>query len=278
MHYSPRTEKVYLYWIRRYIFHNGLRHPDGMGAEEIRAFLSHLAVNEHVSASTQNQALCAIVFLYGRVLDKHVGTIEEIERAKAPKRLPVVLTRDEVKALLTSIVGVPQLACRLLYGAGLRLLECLCLRVKDIDFQRNELTVRNGKGAKDRRSMLPESCRQALREHLEVVQRQHREDLARGLGRAPLPNAIAEKYPNADRTWGWQYAFPASSCYVDRVTHVQHRHHLHETVIQRAMAEAVRRTRLSKPATPHTLRHYAGSRIMPGGIADRPRKGGSLAV
>jgi len=206
-----------------------------------------------------------------------VGLIEGIERAKAPKRLPVVLTRGEVKAVLDKMEGVPQLVCRLLYGAGLRLAECLSLRVKDIDLERNELTVRDGKGAKDRVTVLPTSCRQDLLGQLEGVRRLHAEDLERGLGRASLPFGLADKYPRADRHWGWQYVFPASSHYTDRRTGVQHRHHLHETVAQKAMAEAVRRAELTKAATPHTLRHHADCRIMPTRRAGLLGRGGSLA-
>jgi integron integrase len=264
LHYSRRTERAYVYWVRRFVTHYGHRDPAGMGADEIRGFLSHLAVNQRVSASTQNQALCALVFLYGRVLGLDLGSLENVEWAKTPKRLPVVLTRGEVKALLEAINGVPQLVCRILYGAGLRLVECLSLRVKDLDFERNELTIRDGKGAKDRVSVLPASCREPLLEHLERVRRLHGEDLGRRLGRAPLPFSLAQKYQSADREWAWQYVFPASSFYTDRHTGLQHRHHLHETVVQKAMSEAVRRSGLAKPATPHTLRHCAGSRIMPG--------------
>ena len=244
-----------MYWVRRFVFHQGLRHPTGMGADEIRSFLSHLAVNKHVSASTQNQAFNALLFLYQRVLGKDVGLIKGVERAKRPKRVPVVLSCDEVKSVLSQMNAVPLLVCRLLYGTGLRLLECLSLRVKDIDFHRNEITVRDGKGAKDRVTMLPASCKSALLDHLGKVRQQHEDDLRQGLGRAPLPDALARKYPNADRQWGWQYVFPASSHYTDRHSGVRHRHHLHETVVQKTMAEAVRRAGIAKPATPHTLRH-----------------------
>ena len=278
LHYSRRTERAYAYWARRFAAHYEPRDVAGMGADEIRSFLSHLAVTERVSASTQNQALCALLFLYGRAFGVDIGPIGGIERAKAPKRLPVVLTRGEVKAVLEVMRGVPQLVCQLLYGAGLRIVECLSLRVKDLDFDRNEMTVRDGKGAKDRVTVLPTSCRQGLLAQLARVHRQHDEDLRRGLGRAPLPFALAQKYRNADREWRWQYVFPASSFYTDRHTGLQHRHHLHETVVQSAMAQAVRQVSLAKPATPHTLRHYAGSWIMPGGIADRLGMGGSLAA
>ncbi|MFQ5807622.1 MAG: integron integrase [Phycisphaerae bacterium] len=265
LHYSPRTEQAYVYWIKRFVFHHEVRHPAEMGVDEIRGFLSHLAVNEHVSASTQNQALNALLLLYHRVLGKAVGSIEGVERAKRPKRLPLALTRDEVRAVLVQMKGVPLLVCRLLHGAGLRLSECLCLRVKDIDFQRNEITVRDGKGAKDRLTMLPASCRQTLLNHLGKVRQLHEDDLRQGLGRAPLPDALARKYPDADRQWGWQYVFPASSHYTDRHTGVRHRYHLHETVVQKAMAPAVRGAGIAKPATPHTLRHSFATHLIEAG-------------
>ena len=261
-HYSPRTEQAYVHWIRRYILFHELRHPAEMGKPELNAFLSHLAVREHVSASTQTQALSALVFLYRNVLDGEVGLLEGVVRAKRPARLPVVLTRDEARQLFANMDGVVLVACRLLYGSGLRLLECLHLRVKDIEFERNEITVRNGKGQKDRMTVLPASCKQPLLDHLAKVRRQHEGDLRQGLGRAPLPGALARKYPNADRQWGWQYVFPASSHYTDRHTGVRHRHHLHETVVQKHMGEAVRLAKIVKPATPHTLRHSFATELL----------------
>jgi integron integrase len=264
LHYSRRTEKVYAYWIRRFVLHFR-RSPLQMGAAEIRTFLSHLAVTERISASTQNQALCALVFLYGRVLGMDLEPIDDIERVKTPKRLPVVLTRAEVSRLLEALSGTPKLVCQLLYGAGLRLLECLSLRVKDLDFDKGTILVRGGKGDKDRVTVLPSACHPALLTHLEKVRRHHQDDLAGGNGRAPLPAALAQKYPNADREWGWQYVFPASSLYTDQATGIRHRHHLHETVIQRAMSAAVRRGRIDKPATPHTLRHSFATHLLESG-------------
>jgi integron integrase len=265
LHYSRRTERAYAYWVNRFLTHYGQRDAAGMRADEIRSFLSNLAVNERVSASTQNQALCALVFLYGRVLGLDLESLEGVEWAKAPRRLPVVLTRGEVKALLEKMNGVPQLVCRILYGAGLRLVEGLSLRVKDLDFERSELTIRDGKGAKDRVSVLPASCQKDLLEHLARVRRLHERDLEHGLGRAPLPFALAEKYRNADREWAWQYVFPASSLYTDGTTGIRHRHDVHETVVQKAMAEGVRRSGLTKPATPHTLRHSFATHLLDSG-------------
>jgi site-specific recombinase XerD len=221
LHYSPRTEKAYVYWVRRFALHYGpARHPADMGADEVRCFLSHLAVNEHVSAATQNQALCALVFLYRRVLCRDLDKLDSIERAKTARRLPVVLTRSEVRVLLKHMDGVPRLVCWLLYGAGLRLTECLSLRVKDVDFERNEVAVRDGKGARDRVTPLQ---------------------------------------------WIWQYVFPASSFYTDPRTRIEHRHHLHETVVQKAMAQAVRLAHIGKPATLHSLRHSFATHLLEAG-------------
>jgi integron integrase len=261
-HYSPRTEQAYVHWIKRYVFFHKLRHPSDMGPDEISSFLSHLAQNEHVSASTQNQALCALLFMYQRVLQKDVGSIKDVIRAKKPQRLPVVLTRAEVKQVLGHLDGVVWLVCNLLYGTGLRLLECLQMRVKDVDFERNEITVRDGKGQKDRVTVLPGSCKQPLLDHLEAVHRLHQADLSKGLGHSPLPDALTRKYPGADRQWSWQFVFPASSHYTDRRTGIRHRHHLHETVIQKAMGQAVRLAGIAKPATPHALRHSFATELL----------------
>src|SRR5262249_21148458 len=265
LHYSPRTEEAYVYWIRRFIFHHGVRHPDQMGADEVRAFLSHLAVRDRVSPSTQNQALNALVFLYGRVLGRDLGFIEGVERAKRSRRLPVVLSRDEVRAVFSHLSGVPLVVCQLLYGAGLRLLEGLTLRVKDIDFERNEITVRDGKGAKDRITMLPGSVRGVRDRPLGRVGEVQEGDLKGGLGRVPMRSALARKSPAADSEWIWQYVFPASSHFTDPRTGLAHRHHLHETVIQRAMATAVRQARIPKRATPHSLRHSFATHLIEGG-------------
>jgi integron integrase len=243
------------------LFHK-LRHPAELGTPEVRAYLSHLAVQRQVSASTQNQAFAALLFLYRHVLGKDLGPLGEVVRAKRPQRLPLVLTPDEVEQVVAELHGVTHLVCRLLYGSGMRLLECLGMRVKDVDFPRNAITVRDGKGRKDRVTLLPLTCVAGLDEHLEKVRRQHENDLRSGLARAPLPNALQRKYPNADRQWAWQYVFPAASHYTDACTGIRHRHHLHESVVQKQMAEAVRRAGLAKPATPHTLRHSFATELI----------------
>jgi len=229
-HYSLHTEEAYVGWVRRFILFHNKRHPAEMGEAEINRFLTHLAVAENVAASTQNQALAAILFLYQAVLEKDLDRIDGIVRAKKPKRLPVVLTRDEVRALLGRISGTPKLAALLLYGGGLRLLEASRLRVKDIEFGANQLTIRNGKGQKDRVTMLPASAKESLFNHLEQVRRIHREDLNHGFSRVYLPDALARKYPNADREWGWQYVFPAASLSIDPRSGGKRRHHLDESV------------------------------------------------
>lgn len=264
-HYSHRTETSYIGWIKRFIFFHGVRHPAQMGTAEIRQFLSHLAIDKGVSASTQNQAFCALLFLYRHVLELPLDRIEGVPRAKKPRRLPVVLTREEVKAIFRSLDGVHLLAGTLLYGVGLRLLECLRLRVKDVDPGGNEIVVRDAKGRKDRITMLPDIARKPLVSHLEQVQRQHERDLRDGLGRVRLPYALARKYPNVDREWGWQYVFPASSYYVDRESGITYRHHLHESAVQRAVKVAVRKAGLAKPATCHTFRHSFATHLLEDG-------------
>jgi integron integrase len=266
LHYSSRTEEAYVYWVRRFIFHHGVRHPAEMGADEVRSFVSHLAVNEHVSASTQNQALCALTFLYRRVLDRDLGKVLDIQRAKRVRNLPIALRRDEVKELLAQLEGAPRLVCEILYGAGLRLMEALTLRVRDLDFERKEIHVRAGKGGKDRIVMLPEATAQALQDHLAYVKNLHSDDLARGLGRARLPLALLRRQPSADREWGVQYAFPAASHYRDRATGKRYRHHIHETQIQKAVAMAARAADLVKTVTPHTLRHSFATHLIEDGV------------
>jgi integron integrase len=266
LHYSPRTEAAYVYWVRRYVFHHRLRHPAEMGADEVRAFVSHLAVNQHVSASTQNQALCALVFLYRHVLDRDLGRVEGIERAKRPRPVPVVLTRDEIARLLAHLKGTPLLVCQLLYGAGLRLDEGVSLRVQDLDFDSKQITVRHGKGGKGRKTLLPDAAAPSLRLHLAFVKRLHRDDLARGLGRAPLPESLLRHQPEAAREWIWQWVFPAASHFKDRSSGLRHRYHVHRSSIQRAVATAAREAGIAKPVRPHTLRHSFATHLIEDGV------------
>jgi integron integrase len=249
-HYSKRTEKTYVDWIKRFIFFHGKRHPLEMGEPEINQFLTDLAVSKKVSASTQNQALSAILFFYQRVLDKPLEWVNPAVRAKKPKRLPVVLTREEVRTILGLMDGAPKLVAILLYGAGLRLHECLEVRCKDIDFTTNQILVRDGKGQKDRITTLPASIKEPLLAHLRDVWRLHQKDLRESAGRVVLPYALARKYPNADREWGWQWAFPAPTRYFDREAKIERRHHLHETVVQKAMRQAVLKGRESTSKKP----------------------------
>ena len=264
-HYSYRTEKAYIHWIKRFIFFHNRRHPAEMGEEEVGRFLSSLATDSHVSASTQNQALSALLFLYKEILEKKIGLIQGVVRAQRPKRLPVVLTKEEVGRVLGCLESTPWLMAVLLYGAGLRLLECCHLRVKDIDFSGNQIVVRAGKGNKDRYTMLPAAAVEPLRKHLQDVKRQHEEDLRRGLGRVALPDALARKYPNAAKEWGWQWVFPATSHYIDRATGERRRHHLHETVVQKAFKEARLKAGVFKPAGCHTLRHSFATHLLEDG-------------
>jgi integron integrase len=263
--YSPRTEQAYAGWIRRFILFHGKRHPSLMGEPEITRFLTHLAVRGRVSASTQNQALSALLFLYREVLQQEVTWLQEVVRARHPVRLPVVLGRDEVGLLLSHLGGTPWLVASLLYGSGLRLLECLRLRVRDVELDRRELMVRDGKGRKDRRTLLPASLVEPLRSHLVRVERLHQGDLRRGEGRAPLPYALAAKYRSANREWGWQWVFPATRFYTDRETGLRHRHHLHESAVQRAVRDACRRAGLVKRASCHTLRHSFATHLLESG-------------
>jgi integron integrase len=261
-HYSRRTEKAYVHWIKRYIFFHGKRHPAEMGAAEVATFLTFLAVQGRVAASTQNQALSALLFLYREVLGVELPWLDDLVRAKRPQHLPVVLTRDEVRAVLQGLDGVPRLMAILLYGAGLRLLECCRLRVKDVDFAMNQIVVRDGKGRKDRPTMLPAAVKPVLVAHIDRVREQHQADLRHGAGWVELPSALMRKYPNAGRDWGWQWVFPATRFYVDRVTGQRRRHHLHESVLQRAVKDAVRAAGIAKPATCHTFRHSFATHLL----------------
>ncbi len=264
-HYSYRTEQAYVGWIRRFVLFNGKRHPEEMGDVEINAFLSHLAVEGHVAASTQNQALAALLFLYQEVLDMRVPWLECLVRARRPARLPVVLSREEVRRLLAGVQGTPNLVCRLLYGTGMRLLEGLRLRVKDVDFERNEILVRDGKGGKDRHTVLPASLRAPLEGHLAGVRGLHDADLAAGAGSVRLPGALAVKYPNAPREWPWQWVFPATRVWRDDATGALMRHHLHESAVQKAVRAAAVQAGLSKPVGCHTLRHSFATHLLEDG-------------
>lgn len=263
--YSIRTETVYAEWVKRFIRFHRYRHPAEMGAAEIEAFLTHLATARNVSASTQNQALAALLFLYKEVLKLELPWLAGIVRAKKPKHLPVVLTREEVSAVLGQLDGVRWIVASLLYGSGLRLLEALRLRVKDVDFARGEVLVRDGKGQKDRVTMLPQRLVLPLQQHLRNVNLLHQEDLAEGFGLANLPFALARKYPNAAADWGWQFVFPSVNRSVDPRSKGIFRHHLHEKTIQRAVREATRRAGLIKHATPHTLRHSFATHLLESG-------------
>ena len=254
-HYSPRTETAYLSWVRRFILFHGKRHPTALGAADVNAYLAYLASSKGVSASTQNQALSALLFLYRDALEVPLGDLGDVVRARRPTRLPVVLTRAEVRDVLRELHGVCALMAALLYGSGLRLLECCRVRVKDLDVERGELVVRRGKGDRDRVTRLPVRLREPILKHREGVKVQHQWDLAHGAGSVALPGALGMKYPSAPWEWSWQWVFPATRLYRDRATGRRRRHHLHESVLQRAFKEAVRRSRISKRASCHTLRH-----------------------
>ena len=264
-HYSLRTEEAYVNWIKRFILFHKKRHPSEMGEQEVTQFLSSLAVEKHVSASTQNQALAALLFLYRHVLTQDIGWLDNIVRAKRYRRLPVVLSRKEVRDLLAALNGVNWMMASLLYGAGLRLLECLRLRVKDVDFAGHQLFIRAAKGNKDRSTLLPSIIESPLQKHLEAVRRLHQQDLENGFGSVYLPDALKRKYPRADREWGWQWVFPAHRISIDPRSGEQRRHHLHESVLQRAVKEAARKIDLSKPASCHTLRHSFATHLLEDG-------------
>ena len=263
-HYSIRTEEAYLGWVNRFFrFHK--RHPKELEADDLNRFLTHLAVHDRVAASTQRQALSAILFLYREVLKIDPPWVDDIVRARQPKRLPTVLSREEVAALLAHLEGTAQLIVMLLYGTGMRILECLRLRIQDIDFDLSTITIRNGKGRTDRTTLLPEACRERLADHLTHVREIHRQDVADGHGRVHLPEALARKYPHAPADWRWQYVFPAGSRGTDPRTNTIRRHHLHESIIQKAVKQAVRDTGIAKGASCHTLRHSFATHLLMAG-------------
>jgi len=264
-HYSLRTERAYVSWSRRFILANGKRHPREMGAAEVTAFLTALALRDDVAASTQNQALSALLFLYRQVLGVELPWMETVVRAKRPQRLPVVLSRDEVNRLLAALEGTCWLMGALLYGTGMRLMECLRLRVKDVDFDRSEICVREGKGGKDRRVPLPRRLRAALEDRRDRVRVLHAQDVAAGFGRVWLPHALARKYPSAPSELGWQYLFPASRLSSDPRSGEIRRHHVDEAVLQRAVRNARLRAGIAKPASCHTLRHSFATHLLEAG-------------
>jgi integron integrase len=264
-HMSRRTEEAYLGWMRRYHAFHGKRNPAELGAEHVTAFVNALATRGRVAAATQNQALAALLLLHGEVLGIDLPWLDELVRAKTPVRLPVVLTREEVRAILARMNGAPRLMATLLYGSGLRLLECCHLRVKDVDFGRNQITVRRGKGEKDRATMLPQAVKAELSAHIAWVRAQHERDLAGGAGWVELPGALGRKLPSAGREWAWQWVFPATRMYVERETGESRRHHLHETVVQQAVRRAVLAAGIPKRATCHTFRHSFATHLLEDG-------------
>jgi integron integrase len=264
-HRSPRTEEAYVHWVRRFILFHGKRHPQELGEPEVAAFLTHLANERNVAASTQSQALCALLFLYDAVLERPLAEMEGLVRARVPKRLPTVLTSAEAKAILAEMRGAARLVASILYGSGLRLMEGLSLRVKDLDLERLEIRVRSGKGDKDRVTMLPASLVEPLERHLARRRARHDFDRSRGLGRTPLPRALAAKYPNAPSEWPWQFVFPASRDAPDPVTGELVLPHLHETAIQRAVRSAVLTAGITKPAGCHTFRHSFATHLLENG-------------
>jgi integron integrase len=264
-HYSIRTETQYVQWIKRFILFHGKRHPREMGAAEVEAFLTHLAVEGSVAASTQNQALSALLFLYREVLQIELPWLDNVVRAKQPQRLPVVLTQNEVRAVLDRMSGVYGLMASILYGTGMRLMECVRLRVKDVEFERGEILIRDGKGAKDRVAMLPEALVPSLLGHLRQRRALFEDDTRLGKVEVYLPDALERKYPHASTQWGWQYVFPSGSFSHDPRSGTERRHHLDEKLLQRAMKKAVQASGMAKPATPHTLRHSFATHLLQSG-------------
>jgi integron integrase len=264
-HFSLRTEEVYINWIKRFILFHNKRHPIDMGEEEIRAFLSYLAVRENVASSTQNVALSALLFLYHDVLKKSLKLINNIERAKRPSKLPVVFTREEIKVILNRLTGSNYLMASLLYGAGLRLMECVRLRVKDLDFQYNQIFVRDGKGEKDRVTIMPRSIKDSLQRQLTKVKILHEEDILDNCGEVYLPYALERKYPNANKEWGWQFIFPAIKHSIDPRTGKERRHHVSEDVLQRAVKKAIRDSGVTKNGSCHSFRHSFATHLLEDG-------------
>jgi integron integrase len=264
-HYSLRTEEAYVGWIRRYILFHGKRHPNELDEKDVSEFLSDLAITGRVAAATQNQALNALLFLYKEVLQRELGFVGDALRVKRPPKMPIVLSPEEVRAVLSQLNGQYRLMAQLLYGSGLRLLECLRLRVKDVDLHYLHITVRDPKGGRERKTMLPVSLAAALREHLDNVKARHQRDLAQGFGSVYLPTALERKTPSASREWAWQYVFPADRRSIDRRTGIERRHHVNEKNLQNALKTAVRKAGISKPASCHTLRHSFATHLLENG-------------
>ncbi|MBN2256083.1 MAG: integron integrase [Deltaproteobacteria bacterium] len=264
-HYSRRTETSYCNWVKRYIYFHDVRHPAEMAEPEVNAFLTHLAVKEKVSASTQNQALSALLFLYRHVIGREIGDLGEVIRARRPLRIPVVLTKDEIRKILAQIKGDKWLMACIMYGSGLRLMECLRLRIQDVDLQSSTLTVRDGKGSKDRVTMLPSSIKKPLLEHIKKIKKIHENDVENGYGEVFMPYALARKYPNASREWRWQWVFPQEKLWRNEITGERGRHHVHESIIQRTVKDAVAKVGLTKRATCHTFRHSFATHLLEDG-------------
>jgi len=261
-HYSVRTEESYVNWIKRYIIYHNKRHPKEMGEKEINVFLTHLAVNKKVAASTQNQALCAIIFLYKHVLKIDIGDLGDMVWAKKPKRLPVVFTRTEAQAIIDQLNGIKWIMVNILYGSGLRLMECLRLRVQDVDFGQKKIIVRDGKGAKDRATLFPEVIKKQLTLHLKTIKIQHLKDLTDGYGKVYLPYALENKYPNANKEWCWQYIFPSEKLSIDPRSGIKRRHHLDESYLQKAVKSAIKKAGINKNAGCHTFRHSFATHLL----------------
>lgn len=264
-HYSYETEKIYVYWIKQYIFFHKITHPAEMGAAEVEAFLTHLAVGKNVAASTQNQALAALLFLYKEVLKVDLSWLDSFTAAKKSSRVPVVLTKEEVKSIINQLTGTNWLIANLLYGSGLRLIEALRLRVKDLDFGFKQIVVRDGKGGKDRFTVLPTTLIEPLQKQLRAAQKLHELDLRGGLGSVEMPFALAAKYPNAKTEWAWQYVFPSKSLSINPRSNSKGRHHVSPSSLQKPFKECVRKSRIPKNASPHTLRHSFATHLLQDG-------------
>lgn len=263
--YSIRTEKTYIQWIRRFIIFHNKRHPRLMGKIEIESFLSHLVINRNVSPSTQNQAFNALIFLYKQVLEQDLPDEISAIRSKRPVRIPTVMTRDETRMVISALRGTHKLMAEVMYGCGLRVIECVRLRVKDVDFGMNQIVVRDGKGKKDRITILPQKIKEAMQKHLIQVQRLHQKDLREGYGKVFLPYALAVKYPNAATSWGWQYVFPAKSFSTDPRSGAMRRHHAHQSSIRKAIKRAAEFSGIVKPVTCHTFRHSFATDLLTAG-------------